>query len=102
MMSDIRGFTTLSEHLPPQQVVRLLNRYLGRMTDIIIEHNGTIDEFLGDAVLAVFGAPRKTDDDADRAVRCAIAMQAAMTEINAANEVDGLPCLKMARAIKTR
>ena len=101
MMSDIRGFTTLSEHLPPQQVVRLLNRYLGRMTDIIIEHNGTIDEFLGDAVLAVFGAPRKTDDDADRAVRCAIAMQAAMTEINAANEVDGLPCLKMALALNT-
>ena len=101
MMSDIRGFTTLSEHLPPQQVVRLLNRYLGRMTDIIIEHNGTIDEFLGDAVLAVFGAPRKTDDDADRAVRCAIAMQAAMTEINIANETDGLPCLKMALALNT-
>ena len=101
MMSDIRGFTTLSEHLPPQQVVRLLNRYLGRMTDIILEHQGTIDEFLGDAVLAVFGAPRKADDDADRAVRCAIAMQAAMGEINAANEADGLPRLDMALALNT-
>mgnify|MGYP001033772225 CR=1 FL=1 len=101
MMSDIRGFTTLSEHLPPQQVVRLLNRYLGRMTDIILEHQGTIDEFLGDAVLAVFGAPRKADDDADRAVRCAIAMQAAMAEINAANEADGLPRLDMALALNT-
>lgn len=101
MMSDIRGFTTLSEHLPPQQVVRLLNRYLGRMTDIILEHQGTIDEFLGDAVLAVFGAPRKADDDADRAVRCAIAMQAAMDEINTANEADGLPRLNMALALNT-
>ena len=78
MMSDIRGFTTLVEHLPPQQVVTLLNRYLGRMTDIILEYGGTIDEFLGDAVLAVFGAPKKQDDDTERALRCALAMQAAI------------------------
>ncbi len=101
MMSDIRGFTTLSEHLPPQQVVALLNRYLGRMTEIILEHQGTIDEFLGDAVLAVFGAPKKRDDDAERAVRCAIAMQAAMGDINKANREDGLPELSMALALNT-
>ncbi len=101
MMSDIRGFTTLSEHLPPQQVVAMLNRYLGRMTDIIIEHRGTIDEFLGDAVLAVFGAPRRGDDDAERAVQCAIEMQAAMEEINAANVADGLPELATAVALNT-
>ncbi len=101
MMSDIRGFTTLSEHLPPQQVVAMLNRYLGRMTDIIIEHRGTIDEFLGDAVLAVFGAPQRGDDDAERAVQCAIEMQAAMEEINAANIADGLPTLATAVALNT-
>ena len=101
MMSDIRGFTTLSEHLPPQQVVALLNRYLGRMTEIILEHQGTIDEFLGDAVLAVFGAPKRRDDDADRAVQCAIAMQAAMADINTANREDGLPELEMALALNT-
>lgn len=101
MMSDIRGFTSLAEHLPPQQVVTLLNRYLGRMTEIILEHGGTIDEFLGDAVLAVFGAPRSGDDDADRAVRCAIAMQAAMETINQANADDGLPQLDMALALNT-
>ena len=101
MMSDIRGFTTLSEHLPPQQVVALLNRYLGRMTEIILEHSGTIDEFLGDAVLAVFGAPKKGDDDAERAVKCSIAMQAAMDDINKANLADGLPELKMALALNT-
>ncbi|EED36145.1 adenylate/guanylate cyclase [Luminiphilus syltensis NOR5-1B] len=101
MMSDIRGFTTLSEHLPPQKVVQLLNRYLGRMTEIIIEHDGTIDEFLGDAVLAVFGAPRHADDDAERAVKCAIAMQAAMEEVNQQNSADGLPELDMALALNT-
>jgi class 3 adenylate cyclase/CheY-like chemotaxis protein len=101
MMSDIRGFTTLVEHLPPQQVVTLLNRYLGRMTEIILEFGGTIDEFLGDAVLAVFGAPRRNDDDPDRAVRCALAMQDAMADINAANVADDLPEVEMAIALNT-
>ena len=101
MMSDIRGFTSLVEHLPPQQVVTLLNRYLGRMTDIILEFGGTIDEFLGDAVLAVFGAPSRNDDDPDRAVRCALAMQNAMAEVNSANREDGLPEVQMALALNT-
>lgn len=101
MMSDIRGFTTLSEHLTPQQVMRLLNRYLGRMTEVILEHGGTIDEFLGDAVLAVFGAPRRRDDDAQRALHCALEMQAAMADINRANREDGLPALQMAIALNT-
>lgn len=101
MMSDIRGFTTLSEHLPPQRVVQLLNRYLGRMTEIILDYRGTIDEFLGDAVLAVFGAPRSDKDDTERAVQCAIAMQRAMDEINVQNIDDGLPELRMAVALNT-
>ncbi len=101
MMSDIRGFTSVVEQLPPQDVVTLLNRYLGRMTEIILEYGGTIDEFLGDAVLAVFGAPRSFPDDADRAVRCALAMQAAMAEINTANEADKLPRIEMALALNT-
>ncbi len=101
MMSDIRGFTSLVEHLPPQQVVTLLNRYLGRMTEIILGFGGTIDEFLGDAVLAVFGAPSRNDDDPDRAVRCALAMQSAMTEVNSANREDGLPEVQMALALNT-
>lgn len=101
MMSDIRGFTTMSEQLPPDRVVSMLNRYLGAMTDIILEYGGTIDEFLGDAILAVFGAPRRHDDDPDRAARCALAMQAAMEEINAANRSDGLPELAMGIALNT-
>ena len=101
MMSDIRGFTTLSEHLEPAQVVTLLNRYLGAMTDIIMAHNGTIDEFIGDAILAVFGAPVKGDDDADRAVRCALAMQESMREINRQNAAEGLPQISSGIAINT-
>jgi class 3 adenylate cyclase len=101
MMSDIRGFTTLSENLAPSQVVTLLNRYLGTMTDIIMAHNGTIDEFIGDAILAVFGAPQHGDDDADRAVQCALAMQEAMVDINAVNEAEGFPSLHTGIAINT-
>ena len=101
MMSDIRGFTTLSERLAPAQVVTMLNRYLGAMTDIIMAHQGTIDEFIGDAILAVFGAPQHREDDADRAVRCALAMQAAMDEINAQNEAEGLPAIKTGIALNT-
>lgn len=101
MMSDIRGFTTLSEQLAPQQVVAMLNRYLGTMTDIIMAHNGTIDEFIGDAILTVFGAPQRRDDDADRAVRCALAMQVAMAGINADNRAAGLPELATGIALNT-
>ncbi len=101
MMSDIRHFTTLVEHLAPDKVVALLNRYLGKMTDIILEHGGTIDEFLGDAVLAAFGAPNEMEDHAQRAVECAIAMQEAMNEINTLNKNDGLPEIKMAIALNT-
>ncbi len=101
MMSDIRGFTTLSENLAPAQVVTLLNRYLGAMTDIIMAHHGTIDEFIGDAILAVFGAPQHRDDDADRAVNCALAMQAAMVELNVINEAEGFPAIHTGIAINT-
>jgi class 3 adenylate cyclase/CheY-like chemotaxis protein len=101
MMSDIRRFTTLVEHLPPEQVVLLLNRYLGKMTDIILHHGGTIDEFLGDAVLAAFGAPSESDHHAEQAVNCAIEMQSAMADINAMNADDGLPHLEMAIALNT-
>lgn len=101
MMADIRGFSRLTEQLPPDRVVSLLNRYLGAMSEIILQHDGTIDEFLGDAILAVFGAPRRHDDDPERAARCALAMQSAMGGINAANRRDALPELHMGIALNT-
>jgi len=101
LMSDICGFTELSQQHPPDAVVRLLNSYLGRMTDIIMQHGGTIDEFIGDAILAAFGAPREFPDAADRAVRCALAMQDAMADINHSNTAAGLPTIGMGIALNT-
>ena len=57
MMSDLRGFTAMAERMKPAEVLTVLNHYLGTMADIIMEHNGTIDEFIGDAILVIFGAP---------------------------------------------
>ncbi len=99
LMSDLRGFTPLTEGLAPDQVLRLLNSYLGAMADVVLAHQGTIDEFVGDAILAIFGAPVARPDDARRAVACAVAMQEALGELNRANEPLGLPRLEMGIAV---
>ena len=101
MMSDLRGFTAMAERLKPEQVLGVLNHYLSTMTDIIVEYQGTIDEFIGDAILVIFGAPIQRPDDARRAVACAIAMQRAMTGINAHNAKLGLPPIEMGIALNT-
>ena len=85
LMADLRGFTSLSGRLGPEQVVAILNRYLGTMADIIMEYQGTIDEFIGDAIFVIFGAPLWMNDHAQRAVACAVAMQLAMATVNAQN-----------------
>jgi adenylate cyclase len=71
LFSDVRGFTTFSETRPPERVIEILNRYLTTMTDVILKHGGTLVTFMGDGILAVFGAPIETDDHADRAVAAA-------------------------------
>jgi adenylate cyclase len=101
MMSDLRGFTAMAERMKPAEVLEVLNRYLGTMADIIVEYNGTIDEFIGDAILVIFGAPLEGPDDARRAVACSIAMQRAMKGINEHNAKLGLPKLEMGIAINT-
>ncbi|HUS23213.1 MAG TPA: adenylate/guanylate cyclase domain-containing protein, partial [Aeromicrobium sp.] len=101
LMSDLRGFTAAAERLDPEQVVKVLNNYLGTMADIITEYQGTIDEFIGDAVFALFGAPVRRDDDAERAMACALAMQLAMEEINAYNRREGLPEVEMGIGLNT-
>ncbi len=101
LMSDLRGFTSLSNRLPPEQVVIILNRYLGAMIDIITQYQGTIDEFIGDAILVIFGAPLWRADDASRAVACAVAMQLAMTTVNTQNKADGLPEVHMGIGVHT-
>ncbi|MCZ6676086.1 MAG: adenylate/guanylate cyclase domain-containing protein [Candidatus Poribacteria bacterium] len=101
LMSDLRGFSPLAEGLPPEKVVLLLNTYLGTMTDVILKYEGTIDEFIGDAILVLFGAPMKKADDAERAVACAVEMQLAMEQVNAQNRQNGLPEIEMGIGINT-
>lgn len=101
LMSDLRGFTSLCERLPPETIVSLLNGYFGAMIDIVLAHGGTIDELLGDAMLVIFGAPLHQLDHADRAVSCAIAMQRAMAEVDEQSAARGLPRLEMGIAINT-
>jgi class 3 adenylate cyclase len=95
LMSDLRGFSGLSERLGPVAMIGLLNRYLACMTPVILRHRGVIDEFIGDAIFVLFGAPFSRSDDAERAVRCAQAMQEALAAFNVDNEVHGLPELSM-------
>jgi adenylate cyclase len=101
LMSDLRGFTRIAEGLPPENVVLLINNYLEAMTEVIVAHQGTIDEFIGDAILVIFGAPIARDDDARRAVHCAVAMQLAMAQVNEKNEGLGLPVVEMGIGVNT-
>ena len=101
MLSDLRGFTPLCEHLNPDQVIEVLNGYLSRMSKIIGQYKGTINEFIGDAILTFFGAPIKYGDSPARAVACALAMQLAMEEVNSENSERGLPPLFMGIGINT-
>lgn len=82
LFADIVGFTRLAEGMPPAQVAQLLNTYLGCMSDVIFEHEGTLDKFIGDAILAVFGAPLDQPDHALRAVRTARQMRQTLARLN--------------------
>jgi len=101
MMSDLRGFTSLTSNMNPEDVITFLNRYLGKMLEIILDHHGIIDEIIGDGILAFFGAPETLENHPELAVACALKMQIAMQEINAQNEDDGLPHLEMGIAVNT-
>ena len=99
--SDLRGFTATSERLPAEEVIKIINLYLGYMADIITEYQGTIDEFMGDGILVLFGAPTAREDDAIRAIACAVAMQQAMEPVNQKMKEMGLPKLEMGIGINT-
>jgi adenylate cyclase len=101
LMSDLRGFTSLVGRLAPEQVVTIINRYLGAMVDVILHYEGTINEFIGDAIFVIFGAPLWWPDHAQRAVACAVAMQLAMASVNAQNRHDGLPEVEMGIGVNT-
>jgi adenylate cyclase len=89
LFADIRGFTRLSEHAKPEKVVQLLNKYFSAMTDIIFAHGGTLDKYLGDGLMALFGAPTATPDDAKNALNAAVAMQRRIIGINEELRAEG-------------
>jgi len=95
MFTDLAGFTTFSEKLTPERVTYLLNRHFTDMTDIVLEHEGTVVQFIGDAIMALWGAPLDDEDQAYHAVVTAISMQKAMTALRDDFTKEGLPPVNM-------
>jgi|694.fasta_scaffold09605_3 class 3 adenylate cyclase len=93
LMSDISGFTAMASRMPPDEVVGLLNAYFPRMVAIVFRHGGTLEKFIGDALLAVWGAPVASPDHADRAVAAATEMQQAVAAFNVAQRAAGRPTI---------
>ncbi len=101
LFTDIRGFTTLTEQLGPQATVSMLNEYFTLMVDCIQHEGGMLDKFIGDAIMAAFGLPEPEPDDADRAVRTAIAMIRSLDGWNSVRLSDGKPPIGMGIGVNT-
>jgi class 3 adenylate cyclase len=101
LMSDLRGYTRFAEQGDPARVMEVLNGYLARMADLVIAHGGTINEFIGDAIFAVFGAPLDQPDHAERAAAAALAMQGAMDALNREHTARGWPRFEMGIGVNT-
>ena len=101
LFADIRGFTRISEHAAPEKIVALLNKYFSAMTDIIFAHGGTLDKYLGDGLLALFGAPTTTPQDASNALNAAVAMQRRIVSINQELREEGYPTIGVGMGLHT-
>ncbi|MGZ4131374.1 MAG: adenylate/guanylate cyclase domain-containing protein, partial [Actinomycetota bacterium] len=101
LFADIRGYSTIAERLSAAEIADILARQLGAMGEVVAEHGGSLDELLGDAVMAVFGAPAPMTDHAERALRCAIAMQARQRELNAEGWTSDLPEIGIGVGVNT-
>ncbi|OUL17514.1 adenylate/guanylate cyclase domain-containing protein [Nostoc sp. 106C] len=101
LTSDLRGFTAIAERSQPEEVISILNIYLEYMADVITQYQGSINEFMGDGILVLFGAPTPREDDAAKAVACACAMQLAMGAVNDRLKNLGFPQLDMGIGINT-
>lgn len=101
LFADIRGFTAMSEHANPEKVVGLLNHYFTAMTEIIFAHGGTLDKYIGDGLMALFGAPTTTPVDPINAIKAAIAMQKRITELNHQLRSDGFPAVSAGIGLHT-
>jgi len=101
LFTDIRGFTTMSEHLDPEGVVKLLHDFLNPMSNIIIDQGGTIDKYMGDAIMALFGAPLEQPDHARQACRAALQMEDTLEELNRQWAKQGRPPLRIGVGVNT-
>jgi adenylate cyclase len=101
LFSDLRGFTTLAEGLPAETVAAHLNEYFDAMTGAILAHRGMINDFVGDAIMATFGAPVADPEHALHAVRSAVAMERRLHELNRRWKAEGRPVLRMGVAVHT-
>ncbi|HLY98845.1 MAG TPA: adenylate/guanylate cyclase domain-containing protein [Candidatus Angelobacter sp.] len=101
MFADIRGFTPMSETMSPEQIVEILNEYFTRVTDVIFDNGGTLDKYIGDAVMAVFGAPISKGHDADNCVESAIQIQQLLIELNRDAAARKWPELRVGIGINT-
>ncbi|MER2543595.1 MAG: adenylate/guanylate cyclase domain-containing protein [Candidatus Accumulibacter phosphatis] len=101
LFADVRGFTTLAENLPPDELAQLMNDYLSAMTDVIRAYRGTLDKYIGDAVVAFWGAPLADPQHARHAVEAALAMQAALCGVNQHFASRGWPALQVGIGINT-
>ncbi len=101
MFTDIRGFTALSEKAPPQDLVKMLNEYFEVLVDQIFETNGTVDKFIGDAVMAIWSAPVDVEDASLKATEAGVKIQKVMAEFNQLREMDGLPPIHTGIGIDT-
>jgi adenylate cyclase len=90
LFCDIRGFSTMSEHLPPEKVVRLLNEYFESMVEVVFRHNGTLDKFIGDGMMVIFGAPEDDPYQEEHALRTALEMQQELTRLSLQWKAEGL------------
>jgi adenylate cyclase len=93
LFSDVRDFTTLSEKMPPAAITTVLQRYFDGMVHAVHKYDGTVDKFIGDGMMVLFGAPMKSRDPCGEAVQCALAMMAELDKLNADFEREGLPTL---------
>jgi class 3 adenylate cyclase/DNA-binding NarL/FixJ family response regulator len=101
LFSDIRGFSTLAEQMAARDVASILAKHLSAMAEVVLGHGGTIDKFAGDGVMAVFGAPDPQADHPERALRCALAMQARQQQMNWETWTEGVPPLGMGIGVNT-